>query len=419
MISLLCFVICLGIIASSFRRGADIFSPARVFGFTWSLTIGLTDLKLSGLQHSWTEFSWILILLGPLSFMVGVFIVFVTYIGKVMVPIDDIRKELKREPVNTEVLFRLIFVSVTLFALAFLVIYLVKGFVPMFARNPASARTEFSIFGVGVLINSMPFILLFVVLYHIIVRERAWQKLILKVLSVIAVITYFLLLQRFQIVMASVVCLALLYYLTSRIKLRTMLMYMTGVVVFFYFISSLRAGQLVQYYLYTASKMKFSPTYAIFSEPYMYLAMNLENMSRAVDRLEHFTFGYYSFDFLLALTGLKHWIGSYLALEDQPFLNSGYNSYSAFWIYYRDYGIVGVTMIPLMLGMVISGIYYSFRTSPTLRALAAYAVAIFVMMFSFFISPLGLLWFVYNIVAMIVIFKLIRRQGRRSIATNG
>lgn len=153
--------------------------------------------------------------------------------------------------------------------------------------------------------------------------------------------------------------------------------------------------------------MRFSPYYAIFTEPYMYVTMNLENYARSIVRVENYTYGFYTFDFVTAISGLKHWIDQYFQLNDTPFLTSSYNTYSAFWTYYRDFGILGIFFIPFFGGMALSTLYYSFRARPSLQKLAIYGMFLFAIIFSFFNSAFGFLWFVYNLFVLVIVFKYI------------
>jgi oligosaccharide repeat unit polymerase len=154
--------------------------------------------------------------------------------------------------------------------------------------------------------------------------------------------------------------------------------------------------------------MKYSPQYAVFTEPYMYVVMNLENYAHSITKIENFTYGYYTFDFVTAITGLKHWIGEYFYMNDTPFLlTRNYNTYSALWTFYRDFGIIGVFAIPLAGGISLSSLYYSFRENPTLKKYALYGMFLFALIFSFFNSALGFLWYVYNLVVLLIVFKYI------------
>jgi oligosaccharide repeat unit polymerase len=413
MITFFCFIICAGIVLSTVRQGADILSPARVFGFVWSLAIGLAELKLSALQHEWSTTGWILVLMGPVAFLLGTFVAYVGNVNTTLVPVSDMRSNMRVQYLNADRLFIAICIGLGIYFFSYLVTFLVKGFIPLFSVKGAVLRTQWGVFGFGILVHSMPFVLFFTALYHIAVQGRSREKLILKVLCSIMVVTFVFLLQRFQLVFSVVICFTLIYYMTRLVRFRMVVVPLAALVTIFYLVSTLRAGVLLQWYLHAMSKMRFSKEYALFTEPYMYLVMNLENLARAVERLETFTFGYYSFDFLFALSGIKHWIKEYFQLNPTPFLVSSYNTYTAFWTYYQDFGVIGIAGIPFLLGLGIASTYYWMRSKPTVRKLAAYSLMVFVMLLSFFSIPIGLLWFVYNAVAIYLILRVISepRQG--------
>jgi oligosaccharide repeat unit polymerase len=404
-IAWICFGVFFGIILSTFRREADLLSPARVFGLVWSLAIGLTELKLSRFQGDWNGQSWALLLIGIGAFFVGIFVSYILNLGKHLVPISAMRRTLREEEVFEERLFKAIWVSVAVYAVSYIVIYLVKGFLPVFAVGTKTSRVDFYVFGFGVLINSTAYIIFFTLLYHLLFPGNKKRKRYLTVLAVLAVGSYFLLLQRFQIIMAAIMCFTLLYYATHRIRLKTALPFLLAVTGFFYWIATLRLGSLLATYTYYSSRMKFSRSLALFTEPYMYMVMNLENFARSVNRLEHFTYGYFTFDSVVSTTGIEKWAGEYFGVDRYPFLVSGYNTYTAFWVMYRDFGVIGLLLIPLLLGLSAGLLYYRMRTDPTIAKVTAYSVMVFVMFVSFFVFPIPFLWFEYNLLALYLILR--------------
>lgn len=411
-VSWISFAICFGIILSSLRREADYLSPARVFGFVWSLAIGLADLKLSSFQVQWNTESWLLLLLGVGSFLVGTLIAQVLNLGKTLVPLNAMRRDLLKTEVQESRLFWVITISVVVYAVSYLVIYLAKGFLPIFVVGTRTSRVDFYVFGFGVLINSTAFIIYFTLLYYLLVKGQKARKRFLLFITIIAVGSYFLLLQRFQIIMAFLICFTILYYATHRIRLKTMVPLVAAVAAFFYWISSLRLGSLLATYTYYSSKMRFPKAYALLTEPYMYMVMNLENFARAVNRLDHFTYGYFTFDFISAAVGLKYWISDYFTIDRTPYLVSGYNTYTAFWSFYRDFGVPGLALIPLILGFSIGMLYYHMRRHPSIGYVTAYGVAVFVMFISYFNFPFAFLWFEYNVLALYVLLRWTLVSGK-------
>jgi oligosaccharide repeat unit polymerase len=403
-ISLGCFGICTLIVLSAFRSGADALSPGRVFGFVWSLAVGLADLKFSSLQRVWATESWMLLLTGVSAFLVGTYITYVLNIEKKLVPISSMRLLIHGERVREERLFRLVSASVAVYAVSYLVIYLAKGFLPIFAVGQYS-RVDFYVFGFGVLINITSCIVFFTLLYLLLVQGNRTRKAILAFLAIFSLGTYFLLLQRFQVIMAVVICFTLLYYATHLIRPRTMLLFTVIVVAFFYWILSLRLGHLAMTFTYVVSQMRFPVEFAALTEPYMYMVMNLENFAHAVTQVESHTWGYFTFDFLTALSGLKYWIIEYSGLNRMPFLTSGYNTYTALFWFYSDFGVPGLALFPFLLGFGTGTLYYKMRSRPTIKNVTAYGVLVFVMVISFFNFPISFLWFELNVLILYLFLR--------------
>ncbi len=411
VISIISFIICSMIILSSFRANTDVFSPGRAFAFIWSLAIGLTDLKLSGLQQQWPLEIWMQVLIGPTSFLIGVFIAFTINLNKEVVPIGNMRVNIHFWEIDKQKLFRTITILFILFIVGYVLIYLKSGEIPLFSAKPGVARSNFTMFGIGLFLHNVVLIGFLSAVYLVLEEKKLLRKSLLVIFTLTSLALYAITLQRYQIFLTVLMIVAFLYYTTFRINFRSVLLISAIFVVFFYLVSSFRAGEVIIYVLYKLSKMKFSPSYAVFTEPYMYVVMNLENFARSISKTDFFTYGYYTFDFVTAITGIKHWIGEYFNLNETPFLISSYNTYSAFWTYYRDFGILGIFIIPLFGGVGISTLYYSFRAKPSLNKISFYGVLLFAVMFSFFNSAFGFLWFVYDIIVLVVVLKYMSLGG--------
>ncbi len=407
LISLISFILCGLIIASFFRPNTDVLSPGKIFAFIWTLAIGITDLKFSGLQHEWSFEVWVQVLIGPISFLIGAGIVYVLKIDSDVKTLNYLRTNRQLYEVDRSKLYRVIILLSVLFLISYTVIYLNTKEIPLFSAKPGRARANFTMFGIGLFLHNVVLIFFLTAVYFVLEKKNKFRKSILLILSFVSLVLYAITLQRFQVFLTILMIVTLLYYTTFRVNLKTVSLLSVFIIIFFFLVSSFRAGEVVVFVLYRMSKMRFSPDYAIFTEPYMYVTMNLENYARSIVKVENFTYGFYTFDFVTAISGLKHWIDQYFHLNDTPFLTSSYNTYSAFWTYYRDFGILGIFFIPFFGGMALSSLYYSFRAKPTLQKLAIYGMFLFAIIFSFFNSAIGFLWFVYNLFVLVIVFKYI------------
>src|SRR5512143_2245937 len=224
-VSALCFLIILFIAASCFRRGADVLSPGRVFGFTWALSIGLADLKLSMFQHTWTLYAWVIIILGVVAFLAGVFVAYVRYARIPLLSIAEVRMRLQASVKDTIDPTRFFWITIAVFA-TYLVAYCaeaaIEGTVPMFARFPERLRVTFGVFGLHLFVTTMLTIMIFAVEYMLFMpRDRA-KRVVIMVVFLVTAGTFFLLLQRYSFMFWAILALGLTYYGSRKIRLRTL-----------------------------------------------------------------------------------------------------------------------------------------------------------------------------------------------------
>jgi oligosaccharide repeat unit polymerase len=411
-ISGFCFGIFFLLVITMFRRATDVFSPARMFLLVWAVVIGLAELKFSRLQQVWPADVWLQVLAGPAAFLVGLFAAYVLNLRTPLLTIGEIRQTWRTREIQGDRLFWTVTVMFALYLLAFLVILLIKGVTPpLFSARPGLARLNFTMFGIGLFLHNVAPVMFLSAVFVVCVPGNRLRKRLLILMSLVAATTYFTLLQRFQLMMGAAMCVVLVYYTTRHLRWSTILPYALGAVGLFYWVSTLRSAmRFFVLYLYQQSKMTIPLAYAWATEPYMYFVMNVENLARGIQKLDHYTYGYYSFNFLFSLSGLKHWIEEYFVLDDTPYLVSGYNTYTSFWVYYRDFGLLGVTFFPLVVGFAIGAVYYAMRNRPGLEIIALYSLGMFLIFFSFFNNPLSLLWFVYSLVVTLIGFRIILKS---------
>jgi oligosaccharide repeat unit polymerase len=161
--------------------------------------------------------------------------------------------------------------------------------------------------------------------------------------------------------------------------------------------------------------MKFPREYAFFSEPYMYISMNLENMVRAVEKLEYFSYGLMTFEWAYALFGIKHWMTDYFNIIPRPFIISGYNTYPFHWYYYYDFGLLGIVIFSLLTGFLIGVVYYKMRLTASPKWIALYSIGLGFIVISFFTNPFTMLNFAVSFSLLWLIHHFFIK-GRTSVS---
>jgi len=415
-------VIAFGVFAllllSLLRRDTDAFSPARLFGLLWSGAIGLAELKLSAYQHEWSLYSWLVFLAGIAALLLGLATAAILRPPIDFLSVAEVRARLRQHgqsKIHHKKLFWTIVILFAAYSTAYGIETVIEGTVPLFSARPDILRVSFGVFGLHLIVNAMMGIVILAVEYMLVVPASEGRRGTVGFIIFLLVASYFLLLQRYTFFVVGVIVLAMAYYTTRWVRPRNAFPFVAAFVVGLFMINQIRAARYIQEYVYYLSKMKFSKDLWFLAEPYMYIVMNLENFARAVDKLDHHFYGYFTFDWILALTGLKHWLAEYFQIERLPFLISGYNTYAFHWWYYYDFGILGVGIFPFVTGLVIGLLYSRLRTVPDPLTLVFYAASVLVIVVSYIMNPLNRLDFVSNLILLWFVHRFVidKGEGRR------
>jgi oligosaccharide repeat unit polymerase len=412
LITFICLLVFLAFLFSGFRSNANFLSPARVYGMLWSVVIGLLDYKFSRLQFKWDPVDWFYVLLGVSTFLFGIYISYIININKKFLHPGEIRSVIRSIIIDEKRLFNFIIISFLIWLACFVAEWQIEGYLPIFTVNPDAARTRFGVFGLHVIVSSVNIVLFLIIQYFIFVRSHKIKKSILVLVFIIAMGNYVLIVQRYGFIILLMMVICLYYYAGKKIKGRTILIFVSILVVTIIGIQSLRMSELIKAYIIFESKIKFSMKYAEFAIPYMYLSMNLENFVKYYSHVDNHSYGFFSTEFIFHFFGAKYFVADYFHFGKFRNYISGYNTYPFFWSYYYDFGLFGLALIPFALGFIISEVYYFLHRNPNLTVLAIYSVAFSVIMVTFNSDPLTKSEMVFSYVVIVLSqFYFVKKTG--------
>jgi oligosaccharide repeat unit polymerase len=406
-IQIICLITIIFILVFSFRKNLDLFSPARIFTLLWAVLIFLIEFKFSGFQHVWATHSWIVLLIGLFAFILGIYISFVNKSDTKVFTINEIRERIKQsKPLyNRDNFFYILTFLVAAYFFSLIAEIMIEGYIPVFHPEPDVARVDFGVFGLHLFVQQMPVILFLVIEFFIIGSGSRFRKIAAVIFFILVFLSYFLLMQRFNYFYWLVMTFGLMYYSTRLMNFRNSVILLGSFFTFFFWLTTIRLSQYAAQFYYVTSKMNYHPKYASFTGVYMYLVMNVENFARGVVRLENHTYSAMTLDWIYALTGLKHWMKNYFGYVHNPHLNSGYTTFPFLWDYFIDFGILGVTILPIITGYLIGRLYYYMRSKGTLEGVVYYSICLFLLLISFFVNPLTMLSVVSNIFVLWLIHR--------------
>lgn len=416
IISFICLILILLAVLSTFKGNIDLLSPGRTFFILWVFIIGLAEFKFSRLQFHWNLYGWFMLLIGLLTFLLGLYIQYIINFNKPFLSVQEIRDKLKFDGLDEKKLFRFIILYFFLYVICYTTESLIVGYIPFFTAHQDKARQMYGVFGIHLVVVGINIILFLIIQYFIFVKEKAGRKTILATVFIIASGSFFLLLQRYNFFILSMMAFALYYYSGKKIRLRSFLVFALIVIAFVYGIQTIRTTKLLQAYFVYYSQMKFSAKYGQYAIPYMYFVMNVENFVKEFPKISMHTYGLFTFDFLTALVGVKHWLLDYLHVEKFPHYIAGYNTFPFFWVYYYDFGVLGLAGIPFLIGFFIGEIYYSLHRSPTLVMVSLYSIAFSVIIVSFISDPLTRLDMMFNFVVIVLVQFYITKKDKRVLS---
>jgi len=224
MISFICFVLFIALLFTFLRTSADRVSPGRTFVLVWLFCIGLADLKLSAFQSEWSVYAWVVLLAGVASLLAGILASSVLYLGTPLVPVSKIRQYFSSAIIDHQRFFRVIIILSLFYLLAYFSEVLIEGQIPLFAVRPDRARVEFGVFGLHLIVTTVPITLFLIVEFFALTRKGGRKRIVLAWLGAGLVISFFLLLQRFPLVIFLFMAIPLLYYTGRTLRLRNILL---------------------------------------------------------------------------------------------------------------------------------------------------------------------------------------------------
>ena len=367
----------------------------------WAMVFGLIELKFSRLQFQWNSFEWFMALCGIITFLLGVYISYIINIDKPYLPVSEIRNKIREANLNERKLFRFIIIYFFIYIISFIIEWQIVGFLPLLTANAARARLLFKVFGLSLIVGSANVILFLVIQYFIFFKTSIKKKILFSIISILALANYILIVQRYGLFILIMMVVCLFYYSGKKIRLRTAIITGIIIIVALIGIQSLRETQLGLAYILLDSKMKLPPQYAEFSISYMYVVMNVENFVKHYSYVHTHSYGFFTFDFLTALTGIKHWIEEYYLFDKYKWQIGGYNTYPFYWPYYYDFGIIGLAVIPFALGFIISEVFNFLHRNPNIVVLTLYTIAFAVIAISFSSDPLTRLDMMFNFIIIL------------------
>lgn len=320
-----------------FRDRKIIVDAFGLFSLTWIGGQGVACLQLSNIQTDWSIITWFSFYLAYCGVFIGV----------------NCKCRLQNAVINNKGnekrLKNCILIMALISMTAFLMEAVVVGYIPLFV-DFAHAYSYFHVSGVHYFTVSCTLIPALSIIYFQLSEKSKKDIVFIILCNAVTAVVCVLTVSRFQLVFG--VGLAVIEYFLCSHKIQWK--YIAGVIAIacagYGILSIFRNHDAV--YLNDIFEMKERNTPIIFSQPYIYIVNNYENFNCLVTQLARHTYGLRELFPIFALTGLKFIVPELTNYPDYV-AKAELNTRTMFYDAYYDFGIAGVFLFAVLIGILI------------------------------------------------------------------
>ena len=326
------------------RESGSFVELRALFTLAWVGGQGISCLKLSTLQDTWSYITWLSFFVIYIAFGIGY------EWGRKYSRVEG--KEPEKNKKKADRLFRCIMLLLVVSAGCFVIEIIRIGYIPIFSDEPYS----YSYFRMSALhylhycaISCILIPGLTVLWKKIDSEESKWRNGAIIIANIVAFAVPFLYVSRFQFLFEIGVA-AVIYILVNK-NMRKSTLVLLGLVVCAAYVVITLSQKRDAIYLNNVFKMKYTHMPVFLTQPYIYIANNYDNFDCLVKNLPKFSYGLRMLFPFVSLTGLK-FVMPNLVPATVYLTSTELTTFTMFYDAYYDFGVIGVFVIALLIGVV-------------------------------------------------------------------
>ena len=326
------------------RESGSFVELRALFTLAWVGGQGISCLKLSTLQDTWSYITWLSFFVIYIAFGIGY------EWGRKYSRVEG--KEPEKNKKKADRLFRCIMLLLVVSAGCFVIEIIRIGYIPVFSDEPYS----YSYFRMSALhylhycaISCILIPGLTVLWKKIDSEESKWRNGAIIIANIVAFAVPFLYVSRFQFLFEIGVA-AVIYILVNK-NMRKSTLVLLGLVVCAAYVVITLSQKRDAIYLNNVFKMKSTHMPVFLIQPYIYIANNYDNFDCLVKNLPKFSYGLRMLFPFVSLTGLK-FVMPNLVPATVYLTSTELTTFTMFYDAYYDFGVIGVFVIALLIGVV-------------------------------------------------------------------
>ncbi len=423
MSGLLLYLMAAGLYVHFYMETKRLFNLQGLLSFFWNFGIATACLKLSHLSADWSLVTWLAFLFFYLSFLAAYDLSERRTVKKQAAK----PAKVSGEKIPTERFLKRVFLCICgmtlVSAAAFTLEAVVLGFIPMLIQDTPHAYSEFHLTGVhyftvsSVMVHPLTVIYVFTHIQEL--GKWPGKKMLaaLILLNGIAFSIPFLCVSRYFMIMSIALTMIVFISMKKQISMKLLVRLGIGCVVILvpaYLVLTVFRSHSVSY-LNEIFEMKNENMPIFITQPYMYVANNFENFNCMVENLTEFKMGLRQLFPVLALTGLKFVVPGWMVSTAADFVTkTELTTVTILYDAYYDFGILGVVLFGVVLGMACQWITYKTEHQKNPIAYLFYGQIAMYLVLSFFTTWFSnpTTWFWLAATGAMYLFTAIKLPGK-------
>lgn len=367
------------------RLAGTLIDLRAIFTLSWVGGQGIACLRLSWIQEDWPYFTWIVFFAIYIMFSIGY-------------GWGQENEKVERTNITPNAIYeRRVFFCIVALSILSVVCFGIEsrilGFIPL-SEKMTYSYLAFYVAGVHYGTFSCILIPALTVLYLELREKNKWiQNISIFLSNLIALLIPFLCMARFQLLFSIGFALVIYMAVRKNVQLKRMVFLAGGLILIYILLTVIRHHDVE--YINSVFEMKKKNMPVLFSQTYIYIANNFENFNCLICNIEKHSWGMRMLEPFWSLTGLNR-VFTGLMKYPSYLVKPELTTLTMFYDAYYDFGIIGVSVFSLVLGIVSRKILKAVQNCNNPIAYLLYAQFAVCLALSFFTtwfsSPLVWFW---------------------------
>jgi len=437
MMWVLLLIMVLGMVYLGSRIFGNFFNHVSVFSLVWFGGLVITLMNLSGLQTDWGVKEWSVFLIFGVCYVIGAL---APLLWSKIPKVDTKNKGILQLPqLMLGKLYRVLLFTYILTFIVFTLEVIDYGGIPLISPAGFTAYADFGIKYIHYFISNLDTLF---ILSYVIIRTKQISKrksIVLVVAMLISILIFIGIGHRLPLIVLALGCLIVEIVFLSKMSLRKLgLVVGVGLIIAlvgFGYIGNIRTREGGSDYIRRTGQYKgvsqlicgascsgensFASVIDIIDNtnviawPYLYLVTSYENSLRQIYSVQNYTYGLRTLYPVWVFTFTKQLADPVIerATGDYSLVYKNFTASNAVGEFYADFGFWGLTIVPFLLGILLTVLYSHVVEKRDIIICVIYAISFMCTLYLCFTNLFSFPPFIFKLLYLIIFGYVIKMRS--------